>query len=255
MKRVWIAGLAAAIGMAVLVPGTARASTTDPGKGIWLVSTSNDSLSDTLDRAVSDYGKDAVLDELEILKPAAEHGSLKMLDHAESVPVPASELDALTDSVSDGGSIAPAFAESWPIRGAKGSGSTYWTGMKLAVALALCSGSCSDTDRLTINSVTTNPGAVGSTFSYTMLYSPNNGNLTGNFVRTYALCGGATDCGHVDTAGTGGKTGTIYSLTAQNGKKLRHGHQLFGHYPGGTITDQAKTGLATCNTSNNVCKY
>ncbi len=258
------ASLALTIG---LMANTAQAqsvplpsATTGTPAGIWLLSDTTTSLEDSLNQAVEYYGRPAVLTELESMMPVAQKNSLAMPDHAAQTKVSPAELTDLIDSVSaPDDAIHPSnIADSWPIRGAKGSGSTYWTGMPLDLVGVYCGSSCTLTDELTISSVRTNPGAKSSTASYTLIYSPNSHNFTNIFVRMYALCNfAASDCGHVDTVGTGGKSPFLASNSAMNGSTISHGFQLFGHFTprAQTITDQAKTGMANCNKTNNVCKY
>jgi hypothetical protein len=97
--------------------------------------------------------------------------------------LPRTELTSKTGSVAPS-AVGPAVMasvngndpNSFAVRGAPGSGRTYWTGMTEIVAAHSCdpSGCQPDTDRYT-SKITVNPGAVTSKVSATNLYFPSSG--------------------------------------------------------------------------------
>lgn len=152
----------------------------------------------------------------------------------------------------------------WPQRGSKGSGSTFWTGTQLALNGDYCNmGGCIVEDFIRI-SVTTNPGAQTNKLSGTLSYvhNPVNGEaplFQDIFVRTWNMCDASVKCGLTDNTD---KRTTWYSTntTRMNSRLLLHGHQLFAKFKPdmlATKTDQATTGSAKCNaiSIDNVCKY
>lgn len=151
----------------------------------------------------------------------------------------------------------------FPVRGSRGSGRTFWEDMKLIVAGHFCgTNGCDaqDTDRITCR-LTINPGAKTSRYDSNCLYSPNSGKFGDRHYELWAINRGNV-VGNKDTgrlfSGSGGSSSHFLSSSRKlNGTVLTSAAKLWVEIRplGAYIGDGAKTADATCNNSNNVCKY
>lgn len=176
-----------------------------------------------------------------------------------------------TELTSKTGSVAPSATgqavasvngndpNSFPVRGAPGSGRTYWTGMTEIVAAHSCdpTGCEPDTDRYT-SKITVNPGAVTSKVSATNLYFPSSGDFGNKHFEMWAINKGKV----VGSANTGNLPASsvdfVSSSRALNGTVLTVAVTLWVYInPYGTyVADGAKTADATCRPpGDNVCAY
>ncbi len=148
------------------------------------------------------------------------------------------------------------------VRGDVGDGRTYWEGMRLIAAGRFCgpAGCSGDTDRISCR-VTVNPGAKTSRYDSNCTYSPNNGNFGDRHYELWAINRGVVvgneDTGRLFSGGSGAGSYYLSSNRKLNGTVLTSALKLWVYakplesYRG----DGAKTADATCNKSNNVCKY
>lgn len=176
-----------------------------------------------------------------------------------------------TELTSKTGSVAPQAAaqvvpsingndpNSFPVRGAPGSGRTYWTGMTDIVAAHSCdpSGCQPDTDRYT-SKITVNPGAVTSKVSATNLYYPSSGAFGNKHFELWAINRGSI----VGNANTGNLPASsidyVTSSRALNNTVLTVAVTLWVYVnPYGTyVADGSKTADATCRPpGDNTCVY
>ena len=94
----------------------------------------------------------------------------------------------------------------FPVEGHKGDGNTFWTGMELFIARAVCEHStCHDTDRYTSN-VTINPGPTATRFNTRNRYFPTTGLFGNKHIKMWAISNneivGRDNSGQLPAAGT-----------------------------------------------------
>jgi hypothetical protein len=198
---------------------------------------------------------------------AAQVASIARL-HANLVSgeLPRTELTSKTGSMATAAPSAAATLSidgnnpnSFPVRGAPGSGRTYWTGMTEIVAFHHCdaSGCDPDTDRYT-SKITVNPGAVTSKVSATNVYYPSSGAFGNKHFELWAINRGSI-VGDVDTGNLPASSiDYVKSNRALNGTVLTVAVTLWVYVnPYGTyVADGAKTADATCRpVGDNTCVY
>lgn len=158
------------------------------------------------------------------------------------------------------GFVDPNNPNSFQVRGTPGSGRTFWTGANTAIAVDFCTGSCTESDRITARA-TINPGAVSNKISITTVYSPNAGNLN-PFVdlQFKSIVRGTVTGTGLNAQQPGSKT-----YIHGNGQNLRGnvltisialGTDIYPPpYNGKEFWDGAKTADATCSSTDNTCRY
>ena len=149
----------------------------------------------------------------------------------------------------------------FPINGYSCYGNSTWCGMAYVVNVNLClpdGWAITDTIRAT---VTVNPGAKTSMFSWTATYLPNDGNFANVHFEAWALCYGNSNCNHDNSPNLFPPPTNRYwylsSIPAMNGDYLAHGIRLWAYCTpcGSWARADGKTGTAACNVTDNVCTY
>lgn len=149
---------------------------------------------------------------------------------------------------------------SFEVRGAPGSGRTYWANMYLAIAAHFCTpSSCSgDTDRVTTR-LRIDPNGYRSTFSSTTVYAPNSGNFGNKHLHLWSITPGGHASGEGDTQEIStSHVDTLKNNPRTNGKYMTLAVALWVYLkPYASYTpDGAKTNDAKCNAlPSNACRY
>jgi len=243
-----------------LTAAPAQGAPTPPAKpaGIWLLLTPSTTF-DQAALAAAGRNKANTLKVLGTMSSAAKTGRLKALPGAAPARTSVSaktDLDQLITRIQSG-AVAATDPFYYPQRGNAGSGSLYWTNLNLDVQLVYCQGSCIVTDEVktTGSGVRTDPGPATARFNYTLIYSPDAGNMTDTHVNSIPLCHGTTRCGNTTVNGTGAHSAYVTSSPSMANNHVAHAYELyvFGIPAGQGKVDGAKTGTAGCTTTT--CKY
>lgn len=236
-KRRAIFALAAALGASLLVPtaSAVAAPATSSAPGIWVVKTPGQTIAEAILQAAgrdAAYRLRAVrmVDYWAARRRAGQ--PVQLLDRDNALITPSVEelasmraaLTALTPAKSGSRAGSPSVTvtttvpgtggptrtasgprplvngddpNSFPVRGAPGSGRSFWQNMNLVVEGAFCTSSCQVTDRYTSRARIT-PGPQTAQVSATNLYSPNHGNFGNEHFEIWAICRGSI-CGDHNT--------------------------------------------------------
>lgn len=175
-----------------------------------------------------------------------------------NAPTPAGPLRILSTSMQ----AVPQAPGDWPVGGnpcyLASSGYTTWCNMQLVIAIGNSLGVL--TDEITVR-ITVNPGASKSKVSYTSIYSPNGGHFSQVHIDTYGLCYISREVCSDEIDGINpNSSSTLYPLTpSMRGHQAGLAFTLSGYCAICTgykyATYSRRTGMTTCNRTNNNCYY
>ncbi len=147
-------------------------------------------------------------------------------------------------------------------RGSAISNKMAWS-MPFALAGDFCDPTgCVETDRISVKSVTTDPGAATSRANTSVTYFPNHGHFQGAHFQSWVYRGTVNKTGgpgyvNTKTVSSGALTWTIGATASQRGAVIWHGHTMWSRFTPNMqwYRDYARTGNAKCHTTDNVCPY
>ena len=153
--------------------------------------------------------------------------------------------------------VDPTNPLTFPVIGHAGSGNSFWTGMDLFVARAICDHQqCHDTDRYT-SVVTINPGPTTSRVNSSNRYFPSSGYFGNKHLQMWAL----TD-GHIEGVANTGQlpaAGVDYvSYPSRKGHGLQEAITLWVYLnpKGSYAAHSGKTTQGKCGTGDDhICRY
>lgn len=279
------AGPAPASASTPVIDGTTTAVTAaaaDPPE-VFLVFGGDDTYEDAVLREAAAEGSANARAVVQALRDMVTAGQEVTLDGAtpEKAPPAGERLDALAKKLSDlpakahirqdpavrreaaPGGVGPISPQAinppdFPQRGYKTAAQWSWEGIPLILEAKLCNPNCRVTDRISTN-VNTDPSAVLSRANSNTFYFPDTGAFSHIHIDSWVLCYGTTVCGDDGTGDfhSGPKIWNTASNRNLRGNDIRHGYKLWAYFnrAGYYVTDQAKTGKALCNASDNRCKY
>lgn len=250
------------------------AAAADPPE-VFLVFTGEDTYEDAVLREAEANGPAGVTALVKATRDLAAAGEPITLEGAtpENAPSVLERLDALlaqlggtaqaqpVRAAGEGGGAGPLAINppDYPQRGNKSSSQWDWQNLPLILEGKQCQPrGCDLTDRVKVTG-SVSPGAVTTRANLNLLYFPDAGGFSSIHVDGAVMCWATTVCGTARTPNwtAGLKALDVTSNRSLRGNDIRHGYKLWAKPKNqtGYISDQAKTGKALCNASDNRCKY